>query len=224
MIKKIKNLGGQILRKRGIVMWPTKPFEIWLLVFCILKQQNPGSILELGSGRSTNFLAEYAFKKEKLFVSIEQNKHFVRKINSCLREANIPHNYVKHVPIRADWFNEKRFVCETAKIKFDFIFIDAPGGIDFQGNRASTLGLRLMKEVIHDDTLFIIDDTDRPEVKDTLLKLCGTRKIVTIKYEVRDNSQRSEMSLLVPSKIYSQISELLDFSIADSTNISYELR
>ena len=224
MIKEIKNLGGQILRKRGILMWPTKPFEIWLLVFCILKKQNPATILELGSGRSTNFLAEYAFKKEKVFVSIEQNKHFVRKINKCLHEANIPHNYVKHVPIRADWFDEARFVKETTGSKFDFIFIDAPGGIDFQGNRASTLGLKLMKEVMHDDTFFIIDDTDRPEVKDALLNLCGSRKIVTIKYEVRGNCQRSEISLLIPKKIYSQISELLDFSIAESTGISYELR
>jgi len=220
MKNKLKKQIGSYLRNRGYKMWPTKPFEIWLLLFNLLKVNDPDTILEIGSGRSTNFLAEFAYKKKKKFISIEQNKNYVKKINRQLKQANIPNLYVNHVPIVDDWFCPKSLDNIITNELFDFVFIDAPGGSgNTSGRRDSQVGLNSILKVVKDNTLIVIDDTDREEVLKTLPKLVGMRKCITIDYKVSGNDTLSSISFLVPEASYHLSLDLAKFCVKNSPTL-----
>ena len=53
----------------------------------ILNEFQPSNLIEFGSGRSTNYFAEFAEKENKKFISIEQNlafsKNGKKRIKNC---------------------------------------------------------------------------------------------------------------------------------------------
>ena len=84
--------------------WPTKPMEFWTLLNFILIYTKPNSILELGSGRSTFYLYEYAIGYEKKLNSIEHNYKFYRYIKKNLRSIfNNDCDFVTFAPIKKNW-------------------------------------------------------------------------------------------------------------------------
>ena len=67
----------------------------------ILIYTKPNSILELGSGRSTFYLYEYAIGYEKKLNSIEHNYKFYRYIKKNLKSIfNNEYDFVTFAPIK----------------------------------------------------------------------------------------------------------------------------
>src|SRR5262245_60103474 len=60
-------------------VWGTKGFEFWTFLSLLLQSSRCKRLLELGSGRSTVTLAEYAQHTRAQFVSIETSPEWLQK-------------------------------------------------------------------------------------------------------------------------------------------------
>ena len=98
----------KILLNRGIKIWPTKTYEVWMVIQFLLYNTKPKNLLELGSGRSTHYFSEYASKFNCNLFSIEQNKSFIKKNIVGLKYSYLPIKGLYHIPISGDWFNTKK--------------------------------------------------------------------------------------------------------------------
>ena len=145
--------------------------EFWTLLNFILIYTKPNSILELGSGRSTFYLYEYAIGYEKKLNSIEHNYKFYRYIKKNLRSIfNNDCDFVTFAPIKKNWYETKNI-----SNNFDFLFIDGPNKKSFIKNnksfRNSDQSINFLKDKIHYCKIIIIDDTHRDQEKDLIKKL-----------------------------------------------------
>lgn len=113
--------------KIGVLTWATKSYETWLVLQNLLYLVRPKKMVELGSGRSTHYLAEYALKFNAELISIEQNLSYCRKVNAALKLAFLPSGVVRHAPLRGDWYDVRVVEKSLASVGgFDFLFIDGP--------------------------------------------------------------------------------------------------
>ena len=151
--------------------WITKPFEFWAILNLILIKTKPESILELGSGRSTFYLYEYAIKYNKKLESVEHNSAYLRFIQKGLKSVfGKNYNYINFVPIKDDWYDSSKI-----KPNFDFLFIDGPNVNSFLrtniSKRSSKKAVEFLRDKIKNCKIVIIDDTDRPLIVDLINNL-----------------------------------------------------
>ena len=144
-------------------IWGTKGIHFWALLGAVLVKARPESILELGGGRSTTFLADYAFRARVPCVSIEQSEAWYRKIAADLRFMNVRGQHVHHVPVtRAGdgerWYDLAAVERLVGGRAFDLVFVDGPQG----GARRSARGQALVPRAARDARLVVVDDVHRP--------------------------------------------------------------
>jgi len=91
--------------------WGTKGFEFWSFLSLLLVASKPKKMLELGSGRSTITLGEFAHQSGCEFVSVEMDMTWVDKARLELFYLGIDKNYVQHVPVddKLKWFQLELF-------------------------------------------------------------------------------------------------------------------
>ena len=70
-------------------VWGTKGFQFWTFLSLLLLKSNCSRILELGSGRSTITLAEYARSRGASLISIETNRRWFNKARFELRMLGV---------------------------------------------------------------------------------------------------------------------------------------
>ncbi len=195
LFKKI--LGKKIVNKLYIYKqfyffkpWKTKPLEFWTLLNLILLKTKPSSILELGSGKSTYFLYEYASQNNINLQSIEHNKSYFNYLSKILNSffgKNL--NYLKFVPIIGDWYDINKI-----NNKFDFLFIDGPNIISKnkiqKSVRNSSKAINFFRNIINQCKIIIIDDTHRTGVMDLIDKMSIKDKFVEFYYSNSTNKIR----------------------------------
>jgi predicted O-methyltransferase YrrM len=153
------------LQSVGVQTWGTKSFEFWTLLSAALWIVRPRSILELGSGRSTSYLGDYAQKEAARFVSIEQNRGFARRVRIALRAGFVDPACVQHVAVRDGWYDLER-VREVAPRPCELLFVDGPVGEQEslgsarRGDEAATSWLL---ELAAETRAIVVDDLQRPE-------------------------------------------------------------
>lgn len=145
-----------------VPIWSTKGVPFWALLSAILVKAQPKSILELGSGRSTTFLADYAFRARIRCLSIEQSEIWHRKVSNDLRFMHVLGDYVHHVPVtrpagRQAWYDLERMQQLIRRRAYDLVFVDGPQG----GARRSRSGQALLKRASRNSRLIIVDDVHR---------------------------------------------------------------
>jgi hypothetical protein len=113
----------------GALQWGTKSFEFWTLLLVILAVVRPKSIVELGSGRSTSYLAEYAMKEAVPYASIEQNRVYATKIKRGLKNSFLDPRYLHHIPIGQDGWYEMEKLDRIVNAPCEFLFVDGPVGV-----------------------------------------------------------------------------------------------
>ena len=159
--KILNTLTLNIPRAATFNLWPTKDYEIWLLLQFILFIEKPKKLLEFGSGRSTHYLAEYNQKFGGEFFSIEENFMFVFKNWLGLKLSYLSDFRLFYIPIKKGWFSLRKLRKIKDIINADFVFIDAPGGatnkID-KGSRCSANGISYMLENFNTTPNIVIDD------------------------------------------------------------------
>lgn len=148
------------------------------VIYRILNNVKPKSILELGLGQSTRLISQYVecFNKDNIkkirhsVVEHDENwiKFFLRefelsnesKIIQLDREI-IPYKKAKEVRVF------KGFKETFKNQKFDFIFIDAPLGGDMKTYSRIDI-LSILPECLETDWIILIDDYNRVGEKNTL--------------------------------------------------------
>jgi hypothetical protein len=166
VVQRAGRLSMQALQRAGVQTWGTKSFECWTLLASALWIVRPRSLLELGSGRSTQYLADYAMKAAVPFHSIEQSRPWARRVARALAGGLVHGDYVHHVPIdRHGWYDVALLDALVQK-PCDGIFVDGPIGVQEGIGRAQRTLDRartwLRPAVLH-ARLLIIDDVHRPE-------------------------------------------------------------
>ena len=147
-------------------VWGTKGFTFWTLLSVLLVHARPKNILELGSGRSTSILADYANAYDAGFTSLETDRAWYNKACLDILYLNIKKQYVHLIgPNKAGtWYDVEAFrKFVNTGTPFDFIFVDAPNNARGRSNgiRNSPEGLREIKDCARDCAVMIVDDIHR---------------------------------------------------------------
>jgi hypothetical protein len=147
----------------GLRTFGTKSFEFWTLLAVTLWSVRPRSVLELGSGRSTSYIGEYAMKEGVPFVSVEQNRRWARRIRLALRAGLVDGSCVKHVPVRGDWYDAGRLDV-LAPSRCEMVFVDGPVGVQESlggADRAGVTARRWLTRIAMDARVVVVDDVHR---------------------------------------------------------------
>jgi len=134
------------------------------------------TILELGSGHSTNKLAE-TYKMH----SIEHNGKWVGKYKSTYIHAPIEEERSEEPPI--NWYSAEA-IRKNMPDHYDLILIDGPVG-KLTRNGMTRDGFRRNKHLFNlEDTIIVFDDVQRKGEMDSMLKLAEE---LDRKYEIFDS-------------------------------------
>jgi predicted O-methyltransferase YrrM len=156
--------------------WPTKGFEFWTFLSLLLLYAKPRSILELGSGRSTSILADYANTYNRIFTSLETDEAWYNKATLDLVCLGIRRKQVHLIRFGESgrWYDIEQFKKLTdTPVPFDFVFVDAPntGKGKSIGYRDFPEGLTEIKARARQCQTMIVDDIHRNHVFETIDKM-----------------------------------------------------
>jgi predicted O-methyltransferase YrrM len=167
------------LQALGVQTWGTKSFEFWTLLAATLWIVRPQSILELGSGRSTSYLGDYAQKEGARFVSVEQNGRFARRVRFALRAGFVDPGSVHHVPVRGGWYDLDR-VRAVAPRPCDLLFVDGPVGEQESigaAKRSDEAAVSWLLELAAETQALVVDDLQRPDNVDLAGRLVAAAQV-----------------------------------------------
>jgi hypothetical protein len=173
------------LLRSGLLTWGTKSFEFWTLLMVALRVTEPASIVELGSGRSTSYLAEYAGKTGVPFVSIEQSRAYTRKVRRGLRSSFLGSGYVRHVPLDDDGWYRQDALDRAVSGPCELLFVDGPVGEQERlghGERTTARALDWLRATAAHASLVVVDDVHRPENLLILAAILEAQPALTPRY------------------------------------------
>jgi predicted O-methyltransferase YrrM len=158
--------------------WGTKGFQFWTFLSLLLVKSNCLRILELGSGRSTITLADYARSQEARFISIETSRRWFNKSRFELRMLGVSEDSVRLLDwdSRMIWYNVEQFRDTIGEVgSFDFAFIDGPNytGGQSRGIRDNETALAEIRRCIHEAEIVIVDDVHRIHILDSVDAMLG---------------------------------------------------
>jgi len=160
----ILRLARRVVLTTATMHWGTKSFECWTFLLALLALVRPRAIVELGSGRSTSYLTEYAMKSGAPFASIEQNRFYAAKIRRGLRNSFLSGRYVHHVPLADDgWYDTAR-LRRAVEFPCDFLFVDGPVGFDEalgRGRRHVERSVGWLRAAAATSRIVMVDDVHR---------------------------------------------------------------
>lgn len=178
----VMNKTGHVMRKiTRTPLWATKSYEIWLLLQNILFLTKPKRILEYGSGRSTSYLSEYAFKNNAILISIEHNFYYYLKVKIGLNLSFLYPDYLKYVPLQDGWYNIKKLDNYLSDFEdIDFFYLDGPSNIYFE-ERDPEIFYKYMIPKLNNIKVVLIDDTHIENCNILTQKI--TSKLNLIRYD-----------------------------------------
>jgi hypothetical protein len=166
LVQRLGRASMGVLQGVGVQTWGTKSFEFWTLLSAALWLVRPRSIVELGSGRSTQYLADYAMKESISFVSVEQSSRWARRVRRGLTAALVAGDFVHHVPVAPNGWYDRDRLDGLVRSPFEALFVDGPVGVQ-EGLGSATRDNAVAREWFARMTpairLLIIDDTHRQE-------------------------------------------------------------
>jgi hypothetical protein len=170
-------------------LWGTKSLSFWTMLSLILIKTKPKNILEIGSGRSTTILADYAYTHNANLISIEESWEWQTKISDDLICMCLPTDYIKHVPITNGWYDRNIFDSEVRGRQYDLVFVDGPCG---ESARAHKDNMGIL-DICITSNILIIDDVHRPSGKEFQNMITAKGKhteIITIPYRQRQYARK----------------------------------
>jgi predicted O-methyltransferase YrrM len=155
------------------VIWGTKGFEFWTFLSLLLAGSNCSKLLELGSGRSTLTLAEYAKFRNAELTSIETSEEWFNKVQLDLRSLCLPRNpvHLLKLDLGTGWYDCEEFRRLTRKeSNFDFVLVDGPNDPNGQSQnmRDSESAVQEIPACTANADIVLVDDVHRKHVLDTV--------------------------------------------------------
>jgi predicted O-methyltransferase YrrM len=193
----------------GTYTWATKSYEVWLVLQTELYLVRPRSLVEFGSGRSTSYLAEYAYKMGAQLTSIEEHAHYTKKANRLLRDSFLPDKYVHHVPVHNGWYDETKVsrLLQSLDSPIDFILIDGPSEVG-TGDRASRCFKKCVVPLLDSVKIAVVDDVHRPECEVTAQELVDSFGLT--RYDMR-YGKRNAIAFLHSREAEAALAQLPNF-------------
>jgi predicted O-methyltransferase YrrM len=146
-------------------VWGTNSHEFYVLLSVLLHKLQPKSLLELGSGRTTIYLSEYAGKRGAKLVSVEQNPEWVAFNRLVCRIGRLSEQFVQYVPLQDDGFYSVGRLSEIVE-RPDFVFIDGPAATE-----ARTSQVGFLTSAVSAAKLILVDDVQRSTVHEMVSAL-----------------------------------------------------
>lgn len=152
-------------------------YQYLYVLYRVLNEFNPNSILELGLGQSTKMISQYVeYSKETRHIVVEHDiewEQFYKNKNSICDRTTI-----EHLDLGKEQFNDdkevivyKDFKNTFQNEKFDFISIDAPfGGEAIKYARIDIL--KIIPQCLEDRFVIMVDDYNRSGEKEMVQELC----------------------------------------------------
>lgn len=180
-VQRLGMLAMRGLQGMGVQTWGTKSFEFWTLLCVALWLVRPRSIVELGSGRSTQYLADYAMKEGIPFVSVEQARGWARRVRGALAAGLIHGEFVHHVPIAPHgWYDIDRLDA-LVRVPCEALYVDGPVGVQEglgPGSRDGEPARAWLFRAVRSVRLLVIDDVNRVQNLRLLHALAAERELV----------------------------------------------
>lgn len=163
-------------------------YQYLYVMYRVLDEIKPKRILELGLGQSTRMLGQYALANQDVQHYVVE--HDATWIDFFSKNYQLGSN-TKIVKLDREFipFKEadkvrvfKGFREQFAEQKFDFISIDAPLGGDMK-DYARIDVLLMLPEILSDDFVIMIDDTERSGEQHTIAEMEKCLKANGIKYK-----------------------------------------
>jgi len=177
------------------------------LLFKILHNEKPQSILELGSGQSTFFTSRYAKENNALLLILEDNIQWYNKFKNdicsgpAIRYVLAPLLEIRVRKKRRHWYSTN--LLQTEDTRYQLIVVDGPSG-DYRYSRLGIL-LYIPKIIDPENFIIIFDDSARMGERDTirwLCKLLRRKKIAFAKFHVYGTKRQT----CITSQNYSYMS------------------
>jgi hypothetical protein len=207
-------LARRAVLKTATLHWGTKSFECWTVLIVLLALTRPRGIVELGSGRSTSYLAEYAMKAEVPFASIEQNRFYAAKVRRGLRHSFVSARFLHHVPLAADGWYDARRLARAVDFPCDWLFVDGPVGVDEDlgnGRRGNERARSWLRHAAATSRVIIVDDVHRRANLDLFQLLTATapdRATLYLRYHVQPRP--NVLAVALPRACFGALSGICD--------------
>jgi hypothetical protein len=183
-----------------MIIWPTKNHSIFLMIQATLQIVKPVNILEIGSGKSSRYFAEYAKEKKVKFRSVEENQEWVSRVNLDLEMSQLSTSHIIPVPIVDDWFeiHSMNEILNESSI-WDFLMVDAPSGSGL-GKRSSKEASKWLLKAVTSSSTIVIDDVHRRHNFEHLKELPRDFKEKDFLFFTYDVGNQLPNSIVVVSK------------------------
>lgn len=191
----------------GALQWGTKSFEFWTILMVLLALVRPKSIVELGSGRSTSYLTEYAMKEGIPFASIEQNRFYAARTKRGLRNSFLDDSYLHHVPTDDDGWYRAEELNRVVDFPCELLFVDGPVDI---GSRPTEQSSKWLAAASATSKVVIVDDVHSRSNLEMFYKLvaASSTKLSPIYLSYNVDPIPNVVAIAVESSSYDALSKV----------------
>lgn len=210
-----RHRGGFVAIRKGRVghyvklprrIWSTKSHDWWVLLGAVLKRLEPRSILELGAGRSSIYLSEYACKEGRSIVSIDEDPQWVAVVQLIARFGGLRDDFAHHVPLGADGYYDVELVEKLITEPPDFVYLDGP-----IQTRSGLMNHPSLMELCANADVIVVDDIQWGHIYDYMdaLQNAGKKRCRTvIEYTIPEDPYRF-LGLLVRDDLQPIVDDLI---------------
>lgn len=177
-------------------------FPALYLLYRVLSETRPKSILEFGLGESTKLTSQYCRHfSDACITVIEQNEQWKNIFCASHNEVKEFMNILPLSIIRRSGHRHYSYSgllpCIAGK-KYDLIMIDGPWG---SRHNSRDQILEIVEEgLLADDFIIIMDDSERPGEKETLKKLRALLKSKNIVFSTKRYSGEKDTTVICSAK------------------------
>jgi hypothetical protein len=160
----ILRLARRVVLTTATMHWGTKSFECWTFLLALLALVRPRAIVELGSGRSTSYLTEYAIE-ERRAIRLHRAEPLLRRQDPARPAQQLPERALR-APRAARRRRLLRHGAATPRrrIPCDFLFVDGPVGFDEalgRGRRHVERSVGWLRAAAATSRIVMVDDVHR---------------------------------------------------------------
>jgi len=158
----------------------------------LLSAAQPRSVLELGPGWSSWFLYDHALENNGLVYTVDHEGEHAEKHRAALANVySLTHHFI--VPLGRRKFYDVSKLDDVAQHQFDIIVLDGP----VEG-RSSPEALDFYASVGRENTIWVIDDTHRPEERAIVGAIAEAKRHVVL--EVYDSRFPRTTTFVIPKR------------------------
>jgi hypothetical protein len=177
----------------------------------LLALVRPRSIIELGSGRSTSYLTEYAMKEGIPFASIEENRFYVARNKRGLRNSFLSDGYLHYVPTGEDGWYRVEKLNRVVDFPCELLFVDGPTEFLNRGSRRTERSSKWLTSTSAACKIIIVDDVHRRSNLEMFHELVATSEQLFPMYLPYNHSKKrgpNVIAIAVEPSSYEALSEI----------------